>query len=125
MDEPLRGCRDVDEYIQGFPEEKRDVLRKVREVVLGAAPGAVERISYGMPTYTMNGTLVHFAAFKNHLGLYPAPSGVTAFEGELSRYRHAKGSIRFPFAEEIPYDLIRRIVLYKVAALSSHVKPAP
>lgn len=105
----------IDEYIAQFPEDLQIKLNELRAVIKAAAPEAKERISYQMPTFTLNGNLVHFAAFKNHIGFYPAPSGIQAFEEELSRYAGAKGSIRFPINEPLPLDLIRRIVEYRVA----------
>jgi uncharacterized protein YdhG (YjbR/CyaY superfamily) len=87
----------------------------MRRTISKAAPGAVEAISYQMPTFKLNGrNLVHFAAFKNHIGFYPTPSGTQAFQKELSPYKGAKGSIRFPLDEPIPYDLVRKIVVFRV-----------
>lgn len=105
----------VDTYIDQFPPQVREILRSIRAVVREAAPEAHERISYGMPTYTMKKNLVHFAAFKHHIGLYPTPSGTEAFEAELSAYVRGKGSVQFPLDEPMPLDLIRRIVLFRVS----------
>lgn len=104
----------IDEYIAGFPEDIREILEKVRETIRQAAPDATEKISYQMPTFYLNGNLVHFAAFKKHIGLYPAPSGVEAFQKELAPYVKAKGSIQFPLDKPIPYDLIARITAFRV-----------
>lgn len=104
----------IDEYIAGFPPEIQQILVKIRSVVHEAAPQATEKISYQMPTFFLNGNLVHFAAFKNHIGFYPVPSGIEAFKEELSAYKGAKGSVQFPYKQPIPYDLIRRIVLFRV-----------
>jgi uncharacterized protein YdhG (YjbR/CyaY superfamily) len=104
----------VDEYIQQFPPDVRVLLEEIRSVIRTAAPEAKERISYKMPTYTMNKNLIHFAAFKNHIGLYPTPSGTAAFEKELSAYVRGKGSVQFPVSKPMPLDLIRRIVLFRV-----------
>lgn len=104
----------IDEYISGFPAEIQKILTKVRKTVRQAAPEAVESISYRMPTFRLNGNLVHFAAFKNHLGFYPTPSGTETFERQLAHYKHGKGSIRFPFDQSIPYDLIAEIVRFRV-----------
>jgi uncharacterized protein YdhG (YjbR/CyaY superfamily) len=104
----------IDEYIAGFPEDIREILEKVRETIRQAAPEATEKISYQMPTFYLNGNLVHFAAFKKHIGLYPAPSGVAAFQEELAPYVKAKGSIQFPLDKPIPYDLIARITAFRV-----------
>lgn len=104
----------IDEYIAGFPEDLREILEKVRETIRQVAPEATEKISYQMPTFFLNGNLVHFAAFKKHIGLYPAPSGVAAFQEELAPYVKAKGSIQFPLDRPIPYDLIARITAFRV-----------
>lgn len=105
----------IDEYIMLFPADIQEILQTIRKIVHEAAPEAQEKISYQMPTFTLNGNLVHFAAFKKHIGFYPTPSGIDAFEKELSSYKGAKGSIQFPLAQPIPYDLIKKIVVYRVA----------
>ncbi|MGG1637962.1 DUF1801 domain-containing protein [Paenibacillus sp. FSL K6-3182] len=105
----------IDQYISNYPPEIQDILEKIRGVVKVAAPEATEKISYQMPTFVLHGNLVHFAAYKNHIGLYPAPSGIEAFKQQLSPYKGAKGSIRFPLDEPIPYELIGEIVKYRVA----------
>lgn len=105
---------DVDNYIAGFPEKTREILIKVRETIRQAAPEAEETISYQMPTFILHGNLVHFAAYKNHIGFYPIPSGIEEFKEELSAYKGAKGSVQFPIDKEIPYDLISRIVKFRV-----------
>lgn len=102
--------KNIDEYIAGFPEDVQELLEKVRATIREAAPDAEEAIKYQIPTFTLNGNLVHFAAFKNHIGFYPAPRGIEAFKDELSSYKGAKGSVQFSFGEPIPYDLISRIV---------------
>ena len=104
----------VDEYIQQFPPDIQSILEEIRAVIKTAAPQATERISYKMPTYTRKKNLIHFAAFKNHIGLYPTPSGTEAFETELSAYVRGKGSVQFPLDKPMPLDLIRRIVLFRV-----------
>jgi uncharacterized protein YdhG (YjbR/CyaY superfamily) len=104
----------VDEYIASFPQDVRVILEKVRAVVKKAAPEAEEKISYGMPGYKLRHPLVYFAAHTNHIGLYPTPSGTEAFSKELEPYESGKGSIKFPLNKPIPYDLIRRIVEYRV-----------
>ncbi|MBW7453464.1 iron chaperone [Paenibacillus sepulcri] len=105
----------VDEYISTFPSEIQALLEALRKVIQEAAPDAKEKISYQMPTYAQHGNLVHFAAYKNHIGFYPAPSGIVAFKQELSKYKGAKGSIQFPLDEPLPYELISRIVQFRVA----------
>ncbi|MCM1565528.1 MAG: hypothetical protein FNP40_06660 [Dehalobacter sp. 4CP] len=105
----------VDGYILQFPDEIQEILRAIRNVIREAAPDAVEKISYQMPTFVLNGNLVHFAAFKNHIGFYPTPSGIEAFKQELAGYKGAKGSVQFPLNKPIPYALISKIVKYRVA----------
>lgn len=105
----------IDEYIAQFPPGVRKILRAMRKTIQQAAPEATEKISYRMPTFHLNGNLVHFAAFQNHIGFFPTPSGVAAFEKELGGYVHAKGSIQFPLDQPIPYDLVRRITEFRVA----------
>lgn len=106
--------QNMDDYIAGFPQEVQHKLQKIRETIREAAPDAVEKISYQMPTFALEGNLVHFAAFKNHIGLYPAPRGIEAFQEELSAYQGGKGSVQFPLDQPIPYDLIHRIVVFRV-----------
>jgi len=100
----------IDEYIATFPKETQKILQEVRATIKAAAPDAKEKISYQMPTFYLNGNLIHFAAFKNHIGIYPTPSGTEAFKDEISMYQSAKGSIRLPIDEPIPLELIGRIV---------------
>jgi uncharacterized protein YdhG (YjbR/CyaY superfamily) len=104
----------VDAYIAGFPPEVQHILERIRTTIREAAPGAEEAIKYGLPTFLLNGNLVHYGAFKDHIGFYPTPSGIEAFTDELSTYRGAKGSVQFPLDRPIPYDLVRRIVQYRV-----------
>jgi uncharacterized protein YdhG (YjbR/CyaY superfamily) len=104
----------IDEYIAGFPREVQDILQKIRVTIREVAPDAREAISYQMPTFKLNGNLIHFAAFKQHIGVYPTPSGVEQFKEELSAYKGAKGSVQFPLDQPIPYDLIRRIAEFRV-----------
>jgi len=105
----------IDEYIATFPEETQKILQEIRATIKAAAPEAVEKISYQMPTFFLNGNLIHFAAFKNHIGLYPTPSGTEAFKAELSVYESGKGSIRFPIDQPMPLKLISEIVRFRVA----------
>lgn len=105
----------IDEYIGTFPEDTQKILQEMRETIKAAAPEAQEKISYQMPAFTLNGNLVYFAAFKNHIGFYPTPSGTEAFKREISVYQAAKGSIRFPIDEPLPLKLISRIVKFRVA----------
>lgn len=110
----------VDEYIGQFSPEVQEILQTLRQVIQESAPEAVERISYQMPTFALHGNLVHFAAYKNHIGFYPAPSGIAAFEQELSAYKGAKGSVQFPIDKPLPYELIRKIVAFRVAENIEH-----
>ena len=97
-----------------FPDDVRTILNQVRQTIRAAAPEAQETINYQMPTFTLNGNLVHFAGFKNHIGFYPTPTGIEAFKDELSAYKGAKGSVQFPLDQPMPLSLIRRIVEYRV-----------
>jgi len=105
----------IDAYIAGFEPSIRKLLEEVRMVVRKAAPQATEKISYQMPTLFLEGNLVHFAAFKNHIGFYPTPTGIEEFAKELAPYKGAKGSVQFPMDQPLPLDLIRRITEYRVA----------
>ncbi|MRN56451.1 iron chaperone [Paenibacillus monticola] len=105
----------IDEYISQFSPEVQDKLKMIRTVIKEAAPDAEEKISYQMPTFAMHGNLVHFAAFKKHIGFYPAPRGIDAFKEELSVYKGAKGSVQFPLDQPLPFELISRIVQFRVA----------
>jgi uncharacterized protein YdhG (YjbR/CyaY superfamily) len=104
----------VDEYIAQFPPELRSILERLRAVVREAAPVATERIAYGMPAFTQNGPIVYFAAHKRHIGLYPLPTAVEAFRDRLAPYANAKGSVQFPIDQELPFELIREIVKFRV-----------
>lgn len=105
----------MDAYIASFPTEVQGILEQIRQTIRKAAPGATEAISYQIPTFKMNGSnLVHFAAWKEHIGFYATPSGNAAFKKELARYKVAKGSIRFPLDEPIPYGLVAKIVKFRV-----------
>jgi uncharacterized protein YdhG (YjbR/CyaY superfamily) len=106
--------RTIDEYIDAFPENVRTLLNSIRQTIKETAPEAEEAIKYQIPTFTLYGNLVHFAAFKNHIGFYPAPTGIEAFEEELSPYKRARGSIQFPLNQPLPLPLIRKIVTYRV-----------
>jgi uncharacterized protein YdhG (YjbR/CyaY superfamily) len=110
--------KDIDEYIAGFPKDVQEILQKIRTTIREAAPDAKEAIKYQIPTFTLNGNLVHFAAFKNHIGFYPTPNGIEEFKDELSAYEGAKGSVQFPLDKPIPLDLISRIVKFRVKTSS-------
>jgi uncharacterized protein YdhG (YjbR/CyaY superfamily) len=106
--------KNIDEYIARFPDDVRETLEKIRMIIRKAAPDAQETISYQIPTFTLHGNLVHFAAFKKHIGFYPGPSGIEKFKDELSVYDGAKGSVQFPLDKPIPFSLISRIVKFRV-----------
>jgi len=104
----------IDGYIAGFPKEVQAILEKIREIIKESAPGVEEAISYQIPTFKLKGNLVHFAAYKKHIGFYPAASGIEKFMEDLSAYEVSKGAVRFPIDQPIPYDLIREIVAFRV-----------
>jgi len=112
----------IDDYIATFPRDVQASLKQVRTTIRKAAPDAEETIKYGIPTFVLNGNLVHFAAFKNHIGFYPTPSGIDAFKRELSRYKGAKGSVQFPVDEPMPLSLIAKIVKFRVGEAGSKSK---
>jgi uncharacterized protein YdhG (YjbR/CyaY superfamily) len=114
MNTSNRKFKDIDEYIHSFPPDVQKILEQLRKIIHENAPDAEETISYGMPTFKLNGNLVHFAALEHHIGFYPTPSGIEAFEKELAPYKHAKGSVQFPLDKPIPYDLVKRIVQFRV-----------
>ena len=103
----------IDKYIAQFPEDVQQILIDIRAVISDSAPGAVEKISYQMPTFDLYGNLVHFAGYERHIGFYPTPSGIENFESRIAKYKHAKGSVQFPLDEPLPVDLIRDIVEYR------------
>ncbi|MCW7468854.1 iron chaperone [Leptospira kanakyensis] len=107
--------KSIDEYIENFPKDVQIILQKIRSTIQKEAPEAKEIISYAMPTFALNGNLVHFAAYAKHIGFYALPSGNIAFQKEISKYKFGKGSIQFPLSEPIPYVLIKKIVKFRVA----------
>ena len=109
----------IDEYIDGFPPDVQAILRKMRETIRKAAPKAEEAINYQMPTYVLHGNLVHFAAFKSHIGFYPTPSGIEKFKDEIAKYTWAKGSVQFPLDQPIPYALVTKIVKFRVKEVAA------
>ena len=110
----LPSPKDIDQYIATFPDDIQERLQKLRSTISKAAPEAEETINYQMPTFKLKGNLVHFAGYKNHIGFYPAPSGIAHFKKELSAYKNAKGSVQFPHTQAIPYDLISKILAFRV-----------
>lgn len=114
MEENKVAFKTIDEYISQFTPEIQEKLMTLRKVIIEAAPDAEEKMSWQMPTFAFHGNLVHFAVCKNHIGFYPAPSGIDAFRDELSEYKGTKGSIHFPIKKELPYELISKIVEFRV-----------
>lgn len=106
--------KNIDEYIAGFPSEVQESLRKMRAVISEAAPGAEEALKYRIPTFVLQENLVHFAAFKKHIGFYPTSSAIEAFSSDLKDYVSAKGSVQFPLNRRVPFSLIRRMVRFRV-----------
>ena len=113
MDAGKKQPKTIDEYIQTFPEEVQIILEKMRQTIRKAAPEAEEAISYQIPTFKLNGNLVHFAAFKNHVSFFPTARGVEAFKKELSRFKGSRGTVQFPLDRPIPYDLVRKITVFR------------
>jgi len=105
----------IDDYIEGFPPETQQVLEEMRSLIRSIVPDAVETIAYAIPTFDLDGRhLVHFAGFAKHVGFYPTPSGIAAFKDEIKQYKSAKGSVQFPLSEPMPWDLIRRMVQFRL-----------
>ena len=115
-------AKNINEYIAGFPKDVQNILEQVRSTIKKAVPEAEETISYAIPTFTLNGNLIYFAAFKNHIGLYPAPRGNEAFKKELSKYKGGKGTVQFPLDEPIPLNLITKIVKFRVKGNLERIK---
>lgn len=105
---------EIDDFIAKYPPDVQQILQKIRGIVREVAPEAQEKLNYGIPTFTLNGNLVHYSAFKNHVGFYPTPSGMEKFKTQLSKYEGAKGSVKFPLDQPIPYELIRKITEFRV-----------
>ena len=114
----------VDEFISNYPQDVQTILQKIRALIQKSAPGAEETIGYGIPTFKLNGkNLVHFSAFKEHIGFYPTPTGIEKFKKELSAYEGAKGSVKFPLNKPIPYALITKIVQFRVKEVLAQTAP--
>jgi uncharacterized protein YdhG (YjbR/CyaY superfamily) len=113
MDAQAAPVTTIDAYIAQFPQAVQVRLHELRAVVREAAPDATEKISYGMPTFYLDGNLVHFGAFKHHIGFYPVPSGIAAFQAELAPYKQSKGAVQFPHDQPLPLDLVARIVRFR------------
>jgi uncharacterized protein YdhG (YjbR/CyaY superfamily) len=112
----------IDEYIAMYPDNIQNILEKLRQAIKESAPQAEEAISYRIPTFRLNGNLVHFGAFEDHIAFFPTPSGKEAFKKELSKYKGGKGTIQFPLDKPIPFDLVRRIVKFRVKENQSKKK---
>ena len=104
----------VDGYLSGYDGEVRERMEKLRALILSCSPDITEKISYGMPTFVLNGNLVHFAAGKRHIGFYPSPSGVEFFSKRSTEFKHFKGTVQLPNDKPVPYDLIRDVVMFRV-----------
>jgi uncharacterized protein YdhG (YjbR/CyaY superfamily) len=111
----MRKAKSINQYLQGFPASTQKLLRQMRSTIHKAAPVATETMKYGIPTFYCHQNLVHFAAFKHHIGFYPTPSAITAFKTDLVRYKASKGAVQFPIDRPLPLALIRKIVRYRVA----------
>jgi uncharacterized protein YdhG (YjbR/CyaY superfamily) len=112
----------IDSYIASFPEEVQAKLQQMRKAIHEASPGLTEAMAYGIPTFKLNGNVVHFGGFKNHIGFYPAPQGLEEFKKELSKYKGAKGSVQFPLDEPLPLALVKKIVKYRVNVMKAEAK---
>ncbi len=115
-------CTSVDEYISSFPQDTQRKLSQLRSIIKREVPQAEEKISYQMPAYSLNGVLVWFAGHSNHIGFYPKASAIAEFQHELSRFKHAKGTVQFPLDEPLPVELIKRMVKFRVAENARHLK---
>ena len=115
----VQSPKNIDEYIAGFSLDVQNILEQIRAVIREAAPDAEETIKYQIPTFVLQENIVHFAAFKNHVGFYPTPSGIEEFKDELSSYESAKGSVRFPIDKPMPLELIRKIVMFRVKEVTA------
>ena len=116
-------ANNIDDYIGSHPANVQKLLKQIRNTIKKAAPGSEEAIKYGIPTFVLNGNLVHFAGYKSHIGFYPAPVGIEAFKEETSKYEAGKGTLQFPLDEPLPLDLITRIVKFRVQQNLEKAKP--
>ena len=115
MNMTKKGCKNIDDYSKEYSLSKQRIINKLRKAISSVVPNALETMQYGIPTFTLSGkSLVHFAVFEKHVGFYPTPSAVSAFKEELSTHIHANGSIQFSLDKPIPFDMIKRIVLFRV-----------
>lgn len=104
----------IDQYIKLYPKEVQEKLKEIRKLIQELAPEATEKISYGIPTFYLNGNLIHFAAYAKHIGFYPGANGIATFEAEIKKYKYSKGAIQFTLDEKIPFALIKKIVKFRV-----------
>ena len=118
----MQSYKNIDEYIECFPPDIRKKLNEMRELIRKSAPGSMEKISYSMPAFYLNGILVYFAAYKTHIGFYPTASGIREFKDELSAYRTSKGTVRFPADKPLPGTIIKKIVEFRVRENSEKKK---
>lgn len=109
----MKSYQSIDEYIADFPAHIQILLTQMRTSIQEASPEATEKISYAMPTFDLGGNLVHFAAFKNHIGFYPSSSGIAAFQAEIAGFKSSKGAVQFPIGEALPLDLVKKIVVFR------------
>jgi uncharacterized protein YdhG (YjbR/CyaY superfamily) len=112
----------IDEYIAGYPAHVQELLQQMRKAISQAAPKATEAIKYGIPTFVLNGNLVHFGGFKNHIGFYPAPSGLEEFKEELAAYEGSKGAVKFPIDKPLPLTLVKKITKYRAGVNAEKAK---
>jgi uncharacterized protein YdhG (YjbR/CyaY superfamily) len=110
----MKAYKDIDDYIADYPKNVQELLQQMRYAIQHAAPDATEAIKYGIPTFILNGNLVHFGGYKNHIGFYPAPMGIEAFKAETDQYNAGKGTLQFPIDKPLPLDLVARITKFRV-----------
>jgi uncharacterized protein YdhG (YjbR/CyaY superfamily) len=110
----MKQAENIDSFIADFPEEVQTVLQELRALIHREAPGCTETISYGIPTFVLNGNLVHFSAYKSHIGFYPGSSGIEHFSSRLQQYKLSKGTVQFPLGQPLPFDLVAEIVRFRV-----------
>jgi uncharacterized protein YdhG (YjbR/CyaY superfamily) len=122
MPSQMKNFSSIDEYITSYPKDIQKILQKIRQAIQKAAPQAEEAMRYGIPTFQLNGNLVHFGGFQKHIGFYPTPSPIEAFRKELAEYEYSKGAIKFPLDKPIPYDLITKIVKFRVSEMQAKKK---
>lgn len=113
----------IDEYISAFAPDVQQKLEQIRLTIQKAAPGATEAIKYGMPTFVLNGNLIHFAAYKNHIGIYPAPVAIKEFEKDFAPYKTSKGAVQLPIDKAMPLSLITKVTKFRVKMDAEGIKP--